>query len=109
LHHLPLSSPDKAAAGWLLPAESSPARALGGVFFWSLTQARTGMGASGSIPYSSLLEKHMRNARTLCGLIIGLLGVSAGHAAEYPIDITTDLEVKFYVVEKGGSADYPTP
>ena len=49
----------------------------------------------------------MRLSVAVLGLSVGL-GVSIACAAEYPIEIKTDLDAKFYVVEKGGSADYPT-
>ena len=44
----------------------------------------------------------------LLGLLGGMVCASAATAADYPIEIKTDLDAKFYVVEKGGSAEYPT-
>ena len=49
----------------------------------------------------------MRLSVAVLGLAAGLVASIAG-AAEYLIDIKTDLNAKFYVVEKGGSAELPT-
>lgn len=37
----------------------------------------------------------------------GLLAAAAAFAAEYPIDLKTDVKGKFYVVEKSGTAENP--
>ncbi len=49
----------------------------------------------------------MRLSVAVLGLAAGM-GASLSCAAEYLIDIKTDLQAKFYVVEKGGSAELPT-
>jgi hypothetical protein len=53
-------------------------------------------------------EKNMRSELCLAVALSGLLGASAAFAAEYPIDIKTDLKGQYFVVEKGGTANNPT-
>lgn len=49
----------------------------------------------------------MRNVVALCALLAGAAAAVPARA-EYPIDIKTDVEGKFYVVKKEGPAAYPT-
>jgi len=54
------------------------------------------------------LRSYLRS--NLCSLaaLSGLVACPAAIAAEYPIDITTDIKAKFFVVEKAGTANNPT-
>ncbi len=46
------------------------------------------------------------NMRSMAALA-GVLGVLPALADETPIDITTDLEGEYFIVEKGGTATHP--
>lgn len=50
----------------------------------------------------------MRSFVRLAVPVFALVGAGAASAAEYSIDIKSDLEGKYFVVEKGGTANNPT-